>query len=393
MEQRLGGDAFRVALPLPRAAGSMANRPYLSIVATSRNDNHGGNLLGRMQLFVDGLAEQCHRHGLKCELILVEWNPPTDRPRLAEALRWSKKPTSCNTRIVVVAPEVHGRFQHADKLPLFQMIAKNVGVRRARGQFVLATNIDILFSDALMEHLARRPLVSGKFYRVDRYDVPSDVPADAVPAERLAWCADHAFRVARRNGLYVRTGPGPGAPFKRAALRHPGMVWARMREMAVAESGPAVWRYTRSAALIAVKVGQKLGILRAATPLHTNASGDFTLLARDDWWALRGYPEYQLYSWHIDGVFLYHASRRGLAEVAWEPPLCIYHMEHGEGSGWTPEGHKTLFEGLRRRGVPYLSDADLEAVIRCLRAGPADITFNGSDWGLAGDDLEEIRPH
>ncbi len=393
MEQRLGGDAFRVALPLPRAPGSMANRPYLSIVTVSRNDDHGGNLLGRMQLFVDGLAEQCHRHGLKCELILVEWNPPTDRPRLAEALRWSKKPTSCNTRIVVVAPEVHGRFQHADKLPLFQMIAKNVGVRRARGQFVLATNIDILFSVALMEHLARRPLVSGKFYRVDRYDVPSDVPADTVPEERLAWCADHAFRVARRDGIYVRKSTDPGAPFKRAALSHPGMVWARMRELAAAESGAAVWRYTRGATAIGVKVGQKLGILRAPMRLHTNASGDFTLMARDDWWALRGYPEFEMYSWHIDAVLLYHASRCGFAEVVWESPLCIYHVEHGEGSGWTPEGHKALFERLERRGVPHLTETDFEAIIRRLRAGPTDITFNGSDWGLADDDLEEIRPH
>ncbi len=370
----------------------MENRPYLSVVTVSRNDDHGGNLLGRMGLFVGGLAEQCRRHGLECELIVVEWNPPPDRPRLAEALRWPQEGMPCRARVVTVPPEIHARFRHSGNLPLFQMIAKNVGVRRARGHFVLAANVDILFSEALMEHLARRPLESGKFYRVDRYDVPSDVPADAVPAERLAWCADHAFRVARRDGIYVRKSTDPGAPFKRAALSHPGMVWARMRELAAAESGAAVWRYTRAAAAIGVKVGQKLGILRAPMRLHTNASGDFTLMARDDWWALRGYPEFEMYSWHIDAVLLHHASRRGLAEVAWEPPLCIYHMEHGEGSGWTPEGHKALFEGLRRRGVPHLTETDLEAVIGRLRAGPADITFNGSDWGLAGDDLEEIRP-
>ena len=393
MRRRLGGGAFRVAFPLPRAPGSMANRPYLSIVATSRNDEHGGNLLGRMQLFVDGLVDQCQRHGLKCELILVEWNPPADRPRLAEVLRWSKEPTSCRTRIVVVSPEVHARFRHADRLPLFQMIAKNVGVRRARGQFVLATNIDILFSEELMELLARQPLDSGKFYRVDRYDVPSDVPADALPTERLAWCAQHAFRVARRNGLYVRTSSDPGAPFKRAALRHPSMVWARIRELAAAESGAAVWRYTRAATAIGVKGGQKLGILRAPMPLHTNASGDFTLMARDDWWALRGYPEFQLYSWHIDAVLLHHAARRGLAEVVWEPPLCIYHVEHGKGSGWTPEGHKSLFDRLERQGVPHLTETDLETIIRRLRTGPADTTFNGPDWGLANDDLEVNRPH
>ena len=45
---------------------------------------------------------------------------------------------------------LHRRLKYADRLPLFQMIAKNVGIRRAKGQFVLATNIDILFSDELI---------------------------------------------------------------------------------------------------------------------------------------------------------------------------------------------------------------------------------------------------
>src|SRR5688500_10937699 len=61
---------------------------HLSVVATSRNDNHGGFLTHRMQHFVDGLAAQCARHGLRAELILVEWNPPADRVPLAEELRW-----------------------------------------------------------------------------------------------------------------------------------------------------------------------------------------------------------------------------------------------------------------------------------------------------------------
>ena len=47
--------------------------PHFSVVATSRNDDHGGNLLQRMRHFVDGFAAQCRRHGLAAELILVEW--------------------------------------------------------------------------------------------------------------------------------------------------------------------------------------------------------------------------------------------------------------------------------------------------------------------------------
>src|SRR5215471_5953131 len=107
--------------------------PYLSLVATARNDNHGGNLLGRMQVFVDAWINQCKRHGLRAELILVEWNPPADKPGLSEALRWPADTGPCQVRIIQVPPEIHRRYHHAEALPLYQMIAKNVGIRRARG--------------------------------------------------------------------------------------------------------------------------------------------------------------------------------------------------------------------------------------------------------------------
>jgi len=41
---------------------------------------------------------------------------------------------------------------------LYQMIAKNAGIRRARGEYVLATNIDILFSSELACFFAARRL-------------------------------------------------------------------------------------------------------------------------------------------------------------------------------------------------------------------------------------------
>ena len=54
----------------------MIELPYLSLVAASRNDDHGGNMVYRTQIFVDSFLEQCERHQLRAELILVEWNPP-----------------------------------------------------------------------------------------------------------------------------------------------------------------------------------------------------------------------------------------------------------------------------------------------------------------------------
>lgn len=366
--------------------------PYLSVVATSRNDDHGGNLLGRMQLFVDGLAAQCRRHGLEAELVLVEWNPPANRPRLAKALRWPADPGPCQLRIIEVPPSLHTRYRHSEALPLFQMIAKNVGIRRARGRFVLATNIDILFSEPLMAWLARRPLASGRFYRVDRYDVPSPPPAEATPQDRLAWCARHTFRVARRDGIYIRTKLDPDAPFKRTAPIMPALALAKLREAAAAGSGPAGWRHARAVLVAGAKALRALTRSRAIPRLHTFACGDFTLMAREDWLSLRAYPEFEMYSLHIDSALLHQAHRHGLAEHVLQPPMCIYHIEHESGSGWTLEGEAALFDRLRRNGIPWLSDSDFQAIVGRLWASPPDFAFNGSNWGLADETLEEIVP-
>lgn len=172
--------------------------PYLSIVVASRNDDHGGNLLGRTQTFVNALLDQCREQSIEIELIFVEWNPPLDRPRLAEALHWNAGP--CQVRFIEVPEAVHSRYRHAGILPLYQMIGKNAGIRRARGEFILATNIDILFSNEFIQFVAARKFQKGAIYRLDRHDVAPDVPVEATVAERLAFCEAHRIRVNTREG-------------------------------------------------------------------------------------------------------------------------------------------------------------------------------------------------
>ena len=46
------------------------NNIYLSIVAASRNDNHGNNLDERTNLFIKSLAENCKKYKIQTELIL-----------------------------------------------------------------------------------------------------------------------------------------------------------------------------------------------------------------------------------------------------------------------------------------------------------------------------------
>jgi hypothetical protein len=176
--------------------------PYLSVVVTTRNDDHGGDPLRRLQAFVNTFARQCARTGLDAELIVVEWNPPDDRPRLSQLLRVPSH-APFPVRLVEVPAAIHETFRFAAVLPLFQMIAKNAGIRRARGRFVLATNIDIIFSTELVEHLASGQLEPGHLYRVDRHDIEAAFPVDAPLDEQMEYCRTHHLRLHTRSGSHA----------------------------------------------------------------------------------------------------------------------------------------------------------------------------------------------
>jgi hypothetical protein len=336
--------------------------PYLSIVVTSRNDDHGGNLIRRTQLFVDGFIAQCQRHNLRAELILVEWNPPENHPGLARVLSWPSQQTNCSVRIIEVPSNIHGRFKNSDRLPLFQMIGKNVGIRRARGLFVLATNIDILFSDELMCFLASGRLQKKYLYRVDRYDVAADLPAGAAIDAQLRHCSQNILRICSREG--TRT----------VATNHFHYVYFKQ-----------TWRE---------RVHEKMqdwGIVPVIkkSRLHTNACGDFTLLAREQWAALRGYPELETFSFHLDSVLCHAAHHGGGREKVLPSPMRIYHIEHAAGSGWTPEGQNKLDRRLDAAGIPQLSHDQFDEWALKMRCESKPIIFNDENWGLANENLHE----
>jgi hypothetical protein len=148
---------------------------YLSIVVTTRNDNHGGDLLKRTQTFLDGVFQQFNKYNIKTELIIVEWNPPIDKPLLKDVLKINFPSPLVSLRYIQVPHEIHKNYRYQDTIPLYQMIAKNVGIRRAKGKFILCTNIDILFSDELMLRISKQDFLEKTFYRANRCDVPKEV--------------------------------------------------------------------------------------------------------------------------------------------------------------------------------------------------------------------------
>jgi len=390
-----------------------------------------------MQHFVNGFVAQCKRHDLRAELILVEWNPPADRVPLAEELRWPADTGPCGIRIVTVPREVHSRIPNSDRIPLFQMLAKNVGIRRARGNHVLATNIDILFSDQAMVRM-RDHLRPGRLYRTERVDVPTEVPESEDFGAVLAYCKREGFRIHAPAHTITRQGStwtalerwrarldprivyagyllrlpmallrllGVGLASPRAAKiklerfvdsRRPAESETTNRILAQAADAAAESSARPSmGARVSGFVWESLFVvprrLLMAWPF-TNACGDFTLLSRDDWFALGGYPEWPIFSWHLDSILLYQAEGKGLRKVDFGSGAPVYHIEHGKGSGYTPEGADLLFTSLMKRGIPFLSDADLRQVHSRINAearskdGPL---FNETSWGMAKLQLPE----
>jgi hypothetical protein len=128
---------------------------------------------------------------------------------------------------------------------------------------------------------------------------------------------------------------------------------------------------------------------KGALLLHTNGCGDFTLLSREAWFDLRGYPEFDAFSMNIDSVFCWAAHHAGFREEMLEEPMRIYHIEHGAGSGWTPEGESKLYERIARKKIPWLEYPSVISWARDMNRFNAPLVFNLGNWGLAKDEFEE----
>jgi hypothetical protein len=403
-----------VAPPPPDVQPHQVPIPYISLVVTSRNDSHGLNIQKRMQAFVDGWFHQTAKFNLPSELIFVEWNPPADRPRLIDSLTWPHRRGPCRLRLIEVPQDLHKRYACADRLPLYQFIAKNAGIRRAKAPFVLTSNIDILFSDELMAFLAEQRLERDVIYRNDRLDVPMELP-DLPMDDLIAWCRNNSIRINRANyTLDLRDGSlyaiasgffsawsgflTDATIFTGKAL--PSLILAGGLAVRHLEGGNvalakciirAAWGGLLEG-LKAKRARTQVSLDRAkrAIPAHTNACGDFELMSLKNWIDIQGYPEYEGYSMHVDSLLLLCAVASGkVKERRLDQPMAHYHIEHSQGSGFTPEGERKLYEGLAKRAIPFLLWEEVESIVEQFRLKGRHAAFNDKNWGLGQFTLRE----
>ncbi len=367
----------------------MTARPRFSFVATSRNDDHGGDALRRTQSFIRFLALQCERHQLTAELILVDWNPPAARAPLADIIEWPKGSAHFTARVVTVPPQEHYSLKNSRNLGMFQMIAKNVGIRRARGDFIIATNIDIVFSDELFVWLQSEPLRDNVCYRSDRWDMPNAIQLEPDISNVLRRARSEAIRRNLRDGTYKRNADGTFTNTTPARIDFTILSPLEWRLMQLEE----IARYP---GMTLELLSEKVRDLREnflperrrffhIPELHTNGCGDFTMLSRASWAMLRGYPEWEVFSWCIDSVLIHQVHYNGMEIVEAPANAVHFHIEHDNGSGWTPEGSNTLWERLLADDVPYIDGELSREIFFDLQdnEGKVFTVYNNMDWGRA----------
>jgi hypothetical protein len=110
-------------------------------------------------------------------------------------------PVTCPVVRVITVPHAHhATLPHSERIALFEYLAKNVGVRRARGAFTLVTNPDVVLGDAVFAWLAAGGARGGRYYRADRFDfvgpdyaAGEDVPRGGGLPQAIERYAQHRF--------------------------------------------------------------------------------------------------------------------------------------------------------------------------------------------------------
>lgn len=344
----------------------MSEQPYLSIVATTRNDNHGGDLIDRTMCFVKGIYHQAQKFNLSVELIIVEWNPPKDKPLLKEVLPKPSPDQPVSIRYIIVPNEIHKEFRFGEKIPLYQMIAKNVGIRRAKGTYVLCTNIDLIFSDACFELLAKRKLEENIFYRANRCDIPKDVM--------------------KLNTVEAQLDYGNKNMTKRLGKAY------NYRNI---NGFPNFFFWFPNALFLLDKI---LGIVKKVLPLKVEggydiysldceACGDFTLMSKKDWFRIKGYCELDMYSLHIDSMALISCMAIGMKQNIFPTEACSYHIYHEDGWESNYKKPEDLILFLVNR--PALDWYTVSMAGKKLIEQGKPYELNKDNWGYSDVDLEE----
>lgn len=303
-------------------------KPKLSIVVTARNDNYGGFLENRIRTFVKVIATEVLECKVQTELVFVEYNPPEGKELFARSL---KLPTNeyFHVRYVIVPRSFHLQFSTHTKIPLLEYIAKNIGIRRALGEYILVGNPDIIVPKEIMSFIADGKIDKDHFYRVDRCDT-------TVNDFNYNLTNEEIIKKARQNVSLIWVNGG--------ARYHSWKAWFHR----------FIHGRNKKSLMLCPLLNKWHDLKQDRNQIHVQAAGDFLVAHRDWFWKASGYDETPLSS-YLDGYILYVFQCLGAKQYVL--PYPIFHIDHEIGKGGRPEiAFKKFSDDTKKMletGIPY----------------------------------------
>jgi hypothetical protein len=136
----------------------------ISAVICSRNDNYGGNLIERSTFCLNSMVTTFD------EVWYIDWNSET------QSLLYEILPNLLTTgkiKHIIIPPEYASLMTkydpHAQKV--CEVLARNIGIRRTTGDWIVSTNIDIVAPDRDLLNTKMATMNDSTFYTVSRRSV------------------------------------------------------------------------------------------------------------------------------------------------------------------------------------------------------------------------------
>ena len=346
------------------------NKPYLSIVIAGRNDNYGGDFNQRLQNTLDWINHWVNHFRLPTEIVFANYNPVDDNAAIEEMIKFPARTEFISTRIIEVSNEIHELLVEEElrkPVPFFEFIAKNAGIRRANGKFILCTNADVVFDPQIFEFMSKQNLEEGVFYRSTRVDFSAK--------EKLVFGGDakqflhqiqqNVFKFFMRGGTYL--------------LRPPFQLHTTFRLLTAYNFirrffYTSIYPFRKITRIFRVPYSEELFTFQYAC----NASGDFFLMDKESWLKERGYPEDTWIATHTDSLHLLMTAVSGVKQK--NLPRLVYHQEHERRFDFDKENHdmNLTYHHLLKNGAIMMNQ-------KC------SFNTNTDDWGIFNFELSETE--
>jgi len=130
-----------------------------SVVILTKNDNYGGNLSHRAKMCVNSLVENFD------EVVIVDWKTREGKTLLSTFI--DEVPRVGKIKSIEVSSDLlKEKYPHFYQWNILEAVGRNVGIRRASGDWIASTNVDIVST-----HLDFNNLNPNEFYTSSRRDI------------------------------------------------------------------------------------------------------------------------------------------------------------------------------------------------------------------------------